>query len=28
MFTRHIRQANEDCDFDLLETGFGVPALN
>lgn len=25
MFTRHIRQANEGCDFDFLETGFGAP---
>ncbi len=25
MFTRHIRQANEGCDFDFLETGFGKP---
>jgi dihydroxy-acid dehydratase len=25
MFTRHIRQANEGCDFDFLETGFGRP---
>jgi dihydroxy-acid dehydratase len=25
MFTRHIRQANEACDFDFLETGFGAP---
>jgi dihydroxy-acid dehydratase len=24
MFTRHILQANEGCDFDFLETGFGV----
>ncbi|UYN97477.1 MAG: dihydroxy-acid dehydratase [Enhydrobacter sp.] len=23
MFTRHIKQANEGCDFDFLETGFG-----
>ncbi len=23
MFSRHIRQANEGCDFDFLETGFG-----
>jgi len=22
MFTRHIKQANEGCDFDFLETGF------
>jgi dihydroxy-acid dehydratase len=26
MFARHIRQANEGCDFDFLETGFGAPA--
>lgn len=25
MFTRHIRQANEGCDFDFLETEFGAP---
>ncbi len=25
MFTRHIRQANEGCDFDFLETSFGTP---
>jgi len=25
MFTRHIKQANEGCDFDFLETGFGAP---
>jgi dihydroxy-acid dehydratase len=25
MFARHIRQANEGCDFDYLETGFGAP---
>jgi dihydroxy-acid dehydratase len=25
MFTKHIRQANEGCDFDFLETGFGAP---
>jgi dihydroxy-acid dehydratase len=25
MFSRHIRQANEGCDFDYLETGFGAP---
>lgn len=25
MFTRHIRQANEGCDFDYLETAFGRP---
>ena len=23
MFTRHIKQANEGCDFDFLETRFG-----
>ncbi len=25
MFTRHIRQANEGCDFDFLESSFGGP---
>ena len=25
MFTRHIKQASEGCDFDFLETGFGRP---
>ncbi|TMJ50242.1 MAG: dihydroxy-acid dehydratase, partial [Alphaproteobacteria bacterium] len=25
MFTRHIKQASEGCDFDFLETGFGAP---
>ncbi len=25
MFARHIRQADEGCDFDYLETGFGAP---
>ena len=25
MFTKHIRQANEGCDLDFLETGFGAP---
>jgi dihydroxy-acid dehydratase len=25
MFSRHIRQAHEGCDFDFLETGFGRP---
>jgi dihydroxy-acid dehydratase len=25
MFSQHIRQANEGCDFDFLETGFGPP---
>ena len=25
MFTQHIQQANEGCDFDFLETGFGAP---
>ena len=24
MFARHIRPANEGCDFDFLETGFGA----
>jgi dihydroxy-acid dehydratase len=26
VFTRHIRQAHEGCDFDFLETSFGAPA--
>jgi dihydroxy-acid dehydratase len=26
IFARHVRQANEGCDFDFLETGFGAPA--
>jgi len=25
MFARHIKQADEGCDFDFLETGFGAP---
>ncbi|WP_194722622.1 L-arabinonate dehydratase [Noviherbaspirillum malthae] len=25
MFSQHIKQANEGCDFDFLETGFGAP---
>ncbi|MDX1433858.1 MAG: dihydroxy-acid dehydratase, partial [Gammaproteobacteria bacterium] len=25
MFAKHIRQANEGCDFDFLESGFGAP---
>src|SRR5262249_28919226 len=25
MFSRHIKQANDGCDFDFLETGFGTP---
>ena len=25
MFTRHIKQANEGCDFDFLQTDFGAP---
>jgi dihydroxyacid dehydratase/phosphogluconate dehydratase len=25
MFTHHIKQANEGCDFDFLETSFGAP---
>ncbi len=25
MFSRHIKQANDGCDFDFLETGFGAP---
>jgi dihydroxy-acid dehydratase len=24
MFSRHIKQANDGCDFDFLETGFGA----
>ena len=27
MFTRHIKQANEGCDFDFLETSFGKPVV-
>jgi len=26
LFSQHIRQAHEGCDFDFLETGFGQPA--
>jgi dihydroxy-acid dehydratase len=26
MFSRHIRQANDGCDFDFLQTDFGAPA--
>jgi dihydroxy-acid dehydratase len=26
MFSQHIRQANEGCDFDFLQTDFGTPA--
>jgi dihydroxy-acid dehydratase len=26
MFSQHIRQAHEGCDFDFLETSFGRPA--
>jgi dihydroxy-acid dehydratase len=26
MFSRHIKQANEGCDFDFLESSFGKPA--
>jgi dihydroxy-acid dehydratase len=26
MFSAHVRQAHEGCDFDFLETAFGVPA--
>jgi dihydroxy-acid dehydratase len=26
MFSKHIRQAHEGCDFDFLETSFGAPA--
>jgi len=25
MFSRHIKQANDGCDFDFLETSFGAP---
>jgi dihydroxy-acid dehydratase len=25
MFVRHIKQANDGCDFDFLETDFGAP---
>jgi dihydroxy-acid dehydratase len=25
MFSQHIKQANEGCDFDFLETSFGPP---
>ena len=25
MFSQHIKQANDGCDFDFLETGFGAP---
>jgi dihydroxy-acid dehydratase len=25
MFSKHIKQANEGCDFDFLETDFGAP---
>ena len=25
MFSRHIKQANDGCDFDFLETQFGAP---
>jgi hypothetical protein len=25
MFSQHIKQANEGCDFDFLETEFGAP---
>jgi len=25
MFSRHVKQANEGCDFDFLETSFGAP---
>jgi hypothetical protein len=25
MFSRHILQADEGCDFDFLETSFGAP---
>jgi dihydroxyacid dehydratase/phosphogluconate dehydratase len=26
LFSQHIKQANEGCDFDFLETGFGDAA--
>jgi dihydroxy-acid dehydratase len=25
MYARHIKQANDGCDFDFLETSFGAP---
>jgi dihydroxy-acid dehydratase len=25
MFTKHVRQAHEGCDFDFLETDHGAP---
>jgi dihydroxy-acid dehydratase len=25
MFSRHIQQADQGCDFDFLESGFGAP---
>jgi dihydroxyacid dehydratase/phosphogluconate dehydratase len=25
MFSQHIKQADQGCDFDFLETGFGAP---
>jgi dihydroxy-acid dehydratase len=25
MFSQHIRQANDGCDFDFLQTDFGPP---
>jgi dihydroxyacid dehydratase/phosphogluconate dehydratase len=27
MFSQHIRQANEGCDFDFLRTDFGAPVV-
>ena len=27
MFAKNIRQANEGCDLDFLETGFGAPEI-
>ena len=26
MYSNHVRQANEGCDFDFLETDFGISA--
>jgi hypothetical protein len=28
MFLRHIRQANDGCDFDFLQRDFGAPRAN
>jgi hypothetical protein len=27
MFSQHIKQANDGCDFDFLETAFGAPVV-